>query len=131
MITDAKFIDTAHTKIECLIDGQPSWLDADVDGYIGRLLAGWLEAGGVIAPYEAPAPAPKSWTPLEFMELFSEEERIAIRALARQNPQIEDWLDLLRASSAVEANDDRTQQGLAAMVQVGVLTQERVTAILN
>jgi hypothetical protein len=56
MITDAKFIDPDHTRIECLIDGQLSWLSADADGHVGRMLTAYL-VENTIADYVAP-PAP-------------------------------------------------------------------------
>jgi hypothetical protein len=56
MITDAKFIDPDHTRIECKIDGQLSWLSADADGHAGRMLAAYLVENS-IADYVAP-PAP-------------------------------------------------------------------------
>lgn len=78
-----------------------------------------------------PLPQPPVWTPLEFLEEFTYEERVALRQFARSDLQAEDWLDLLRASTEVRADDMRTVGGLAYMVEKGVITQARVDAILN
>lgn len=124
-----RYTDPEHTQGVITLDG------VDYSGPIppnaGDLRALYDAAldSADITPYAPPAVPPRQWTPLEFMELFTPEERKAIRAVARQNPDIEDWLDLLRASSAVVATDERTRLGLAAMVYFGVLTQERVSEI--
>lgn len=77
------------------------------------------------------APEPASWTPLEFMERFTYEERVALRALAKNDPMAEDWLDLLRASQEVRLDDPRTMAGLNFMVLRGVLTYQRVAEITS
>jgi hypothetical protein len=53
MIENAKFSNPEHTMIECTINGQPSWVPADVDGFTGRMLAAYL-VENAIADYEAP-----------------------------------------------------------------------------
>lgn len=68
-------------------------------------------------------------TPLEFMELFEPEERKALRRLAKESEDIEDWLDLLRASTSVNKADPRLNAGLAAVVQLGVLTEARAIEV--
>lgn len=73
----------------------------------------------------------KVWTPLQFMEEFTFEERTALRALAKGDPLAEDWLYLLQAAGEVRAEDSRTVSGLRYMAYKGVLTDARVNAILN
>jgi hypothetical protein len=91
--------------------------------------------GNAIAAYvEPPAPAPR-WTPLEFLERFTQAERIAIRAASvgtsPEALQLADWLDLLRASTEVIADDPRTLAGTQALVDAGLLTPARRAAILG
>jgi hypothetical protein len=81
-------------------------------------------------PDAAPASA-KSWTPLQFMELFTPEERATLRQFARNDAMAEDWLDLLKASMAVRVNDPRTIAGLNYMVLKGILSQGRVDEVLS
>jgi hypothetical protein len=76
-------------------------------------------------------PVAKVWTPLEFLELFTPEERKALRTLAKTDDMIEDWLDLLRASTSVVSDDPRTVAGMAYLVAAGVLTQARVDEALS
>jgi hypothetical protein len=91
----------------------------------------WVN-GAVVQSTPAPiVPLPKTWTPLGFKELFAIEERIAMRQFAKTDPIAEDWLDLINAASIVEANDPRLKAGLDYMLAKGVLSTERVNAILN
>lgn len=91
----------------------------------------WLRDGNSPEPYVAPKAQPKSWTPLEFKEKFTFEERVALRELAKADPQAEDWLDLLNASTSVRSDDLRTTTGLNYVVLKGVLTGQRVLEILS
>jgi hypothetical protein len=72
----------------------------------------------------------KMWTPLEFMELFTLEERIALREFSKADALAEDWLDLLKASQEVRLDDPRTLDGLNYMVLKGVLSQARADEVL-
>lgn len=90
---------------------------------------------GTPTSYQLPAlPAP-SWSPLEFLERFTQSERIAIRQAAAGNTpeamQLADWLDLLRASMSVVSDDARTIAGMQALVDAGLLTAGRRDEILS
>jgi hypothetical protein len=65
------------------------------------------------------------------MELFTFNERVAFRQLAKDDAMAEDWLDLLKASTEVRADDPRTVAGMNYMVLKGLLTQDRVNEILG
>lgn len=87
---------------------------------------------GTAAVANPPPPsAPVVWSALEFMERFTKQERNNIRAAAKQNADLEDWLDLLRAAGEVNPEDQRTIDGLAALVAAGLLTQQRADAIVG
>lgn len=86
----------------------------------------------IVIATPAPLPIPaKSWTPLEFKEMLTVEERISLRQFAKSDPMAEDWLDLINAATIVHADDPRLQAGLHYMIAKGVLSAERVNAILN
>lgn len=72
----------------------------------------------------------RTCTPLEFLERFAQEERIAIRRAARAQEALEDWLDMLRAVQEVDLDDPRTQAGVQAMVQARLITPERAAEVL-
>jgi hypothetical protein len=59
MIENAKFIDPEHTRIECTIDGQHSFVHADADGHVGRMLTAYL-VENTIADYVAPPRPPRT-----------------------------------------------------------------------
>lgn len=86
-----------------------------------------------IVVYEPPSPPPPvpSWTPLEFLERFTRQERAAIRAAALQSDDLADWLDLLRASTEVRADDARAVAGLQALADAGLITAARRDEILS
>lgn len=79
-------------------------------------------------------PAPR-WSPLEFLERFTQAERIAVRQVAAGTSeaalQLADWLDLLRASMSVVAEDPRTLAGMQALVDAGLISAARRDEILG
>ena len=86
-------------------------------------------------PPEPPPTPPKEWTGLEFKRLFTPEERVGMRVAAKSDPIIEDFLDLLDTTavsgSRIVSNDPDLKNGLGYMVLTGLLTQDRMTEILN
>jgi hypothetical protein len=57
--------------------------------------------------------------------MFTLAERKALRAAARENEDLEDFLDLLNAAGEVHIDDPRMMAGLDAFVSAGILTAER------
>lgn len=113
-------------------DDKATWrIDFAADATSGQRDA----AQSVLAAFDAAAPDPARWTPLEFLERFTQAERIAIRAAAAgastEALQLADWLDLLRASTEVVADDPRTVAGMAALVAAGLLSEARRAEILE
>ena len=81
-------------------------------------------------PIVEPQPVIKSWTPLEFIEEFTEQEQVSVKTLAMSNAQIGLWYDKLLASQLVVANDDRLLTGLQALVDAKVISKEKINTIL-
>lgn len=100
-----------------------SFEDLSPEGLVGKL---YDPLFGFSDPPPPPLPP---HTPLEFMELWEPEERKAFRRLGKANEDVEDWLDLLRASTLVKASDPRTIAGINAMVVLGAITQERADEV--
>lgn len=73
----------------------------------------------------------KSWTPLQFIEQFTDDEQLSVKTLSMSNAQIGLWYDKLLASQEVIVDDARLIAGLNALVSAGVLTRERVDEILG
>jgi hypothetical protein len=68
-------------------------------------------------------------SPLDFMALFTEIEQATITGAALQSPLLLLWLLKLSAANPVDTTTPDVVNGLAAMVQAGVLTQERVDKV--
>ena len=110
----------------------------DSDEY-GRVLFSAAVAGefGPVAEYVAPPepapepPQPKRFTSLEFLDLFTESEQLAVATAAMQSAQVKLWYDRTLAASFVTLADPRTEAGLTALVGAGLLTAERRDAILK
>lgn len=69
-------------------------------------------------------------TPLTFLERFTPAERAAIRRAARQDDELEDWLDLLRAAQEIDLDDPRTRAGMQALVNARLLSAQRAEEVL-
>ena len=80
-------------------------------------------------PPEPPKP-PKQFTSLEFLDLFTEAEQLAVATAAMQSAQVKLWYDRTLAAMFITLADPRTEAGLDALVQAGLLTAERKEQIL-
>ena len=70
-------------------------------------------------------------TKLEFLELFTPAERIAIRAARGQSPALDDYLYLLELAQEVNLDSPNTQGGVTMLEQAGILAVGRAEVILN
>ena len=82
------------------------------------------------APRPLPPPAPKQFTSLEFLDLFTDEEQLAVASAAMSTAQVKLWYDRVLAASFVSLSDPRTSAGLQALVTESLITQARMDAIL-
>ena len=117
-----KYTDTTNTVVHVI----------DEDG-ISRvsMLASALLEGTEVLPADPPPPAPpKQFTSLEFLDLFTEAEQLAVATAAMQSAQVKLWYDRTLAAMFITIADPRTEAGLAALVQAGLLTAERKEQIL-
>lgn len=76
-------------------------------------------------------PVVKSWSSLEFLLLFTDSERLAIAAIAITDHVVSDFRLLAAAAGTVAADNPLVIQGLSYLVLVNLITQDRMTAILN
>ena len=102
----------------------------DEDG-ISRvsMLASTLPDGVEILPYAEPPPQPQRMSSLTFLELFAEDELVAIATAAMQDVQAKLWYDRTLAAEYVTIEDPRTVYGLQALVSMELLTAERAEEI--
>lgn len=77
-------------------------------------------------------PPPKTqYSPLDFLDLFTEQEQLAVVAATRESDPIKLWYDKMLASSFVDLNDPRTSSGLTALVDAGLIPQARYDQIMG
>ena len=77
-----------------------------------------------------PPPPHKQFTSLEYLDLFTESEQLAVVSATMAVPQVKLWYDKMLAAGYVTAADPRTEGGLAALVGAGLLTEARKVEIL-
>ena len=80
---------------------------------------------------EPEPPQPKRLTSLEFLDLFTEAEQLAVATAAMQSAQVKLWYDRTLAANFITLADPRTEAGLTALVGAGLLTAERKAAIVE
>lgn len=73
----------------------------------------------------------KTWTVLEFKRRLTQDERVAIRSLAKTNMLIEDFMDMLDSATSVSSSDPDVKNALDALEAVGILNHGRTDEILN
>ena len=104
------------------------------EGQRARWQGGWVfevipQPESEPAPEPGP-PQPKRVTSLQFLDLFTESEQLAVATAAMQSAQVKLWYDRTLAASFVTLADPRTEGGLTALVGAGLLTAERKAAIV-
>lgn len=85
----------------------------------------------VVEDAQPPVVPPKHFTSLEFLDLFTETEQLAIAAAAMQSAQVKLWYDRLLAAMFITLADPRTAAGLDALVAMGLLTATRRDEIIG
>lgn len=71
----------------------------------------------------------RQFTPLEFMDLFTEEEQNDL--LASALPPVRRFMWMASGAQFIDLDDARTSAGIAALATLGLLTNERRDAVLS
>lgn len=100
-----------------------------VDGKLVEMTT--AEANAFLATQYHVPDGPRALSPLEFMERFTKTERKTIRAKSKQNDDLEDFFDLLRAATHVHVDDPRVLAGMAFMVSLDLITPARKAEVLT
>lgn len=80
--------------------------------------------------YVPPEPEYPQFTALEMLDLFTESEQLAVVAATQSNPEVKLWYDRLIAATFVTYADPRTEGGLQALVDAGLLDPGRKATIV-
>ena len=92
----------------------------------------WLSKGNTPLPADPlPAAPPKQFTSLEYLDLFTEFEQLAVVSATMAVPQVKLWYDKMLAAGFITTADPRTEGGLSALVTAGLLTEARKVEILG
>ena len=92
----------------------------------------WLAEGNTPLPADPlPPPPPKQFTSLEYLDLFTESEQLAVVSATMAVPQVKLWYDKMLAAGYITSADPRTEGGLSALVGAGLLTEPRMVEILE
>lgn len=93
---------------------------------------GWVQSGaGFVAP-DAAAPVSRTrFSFLEFMDLFTEAEQLAIAGAAMTNVATKLWYDRAVGAQFIDLTDASLTVGLEAIVAAGLLTSTRRNRVLK
>ena len=73
----------------------------------------------------------RDFTSLEFLELFTPAEQVAVVSATMTSPVVKLWYDKMLAAMNITLADPRTEDGLDALVSSGLLTAERKAEIVE
>lgn len=124
--------------------GDPAPLPAELVGLSDASLADLSAALGVAAeetgfdgqgffPFTPPPPEPEPVDELhkvDFLRLFTQAERIAIRSAAKVNPIVEDYQAMLDAATVIRLSDADIQEGIPDLEDAGLIGPGRAAQIL-
>ncbi len=76
-------------------------------------------------------PTSYTWTKIEYLRRFTQEERIAIRTAAKTSAVLEDYMQLLELASEVKSDDPDIVAALTMLESVGLIGAGRAQEIIN
>ncbi len=77
------------------------------------------------------APTYRDLTSLEFLDLFTDDEQVAVVAATMTSPIVKLWYDKMIAAMSITLSDPRTEAGLDALVDAGLLSVDRKAEIVE
>lgn len=81
-------------------------------------------------PPPPPEPAPPELDKVDFLRLFTQAERIAIRQMAKTDPVVEDYQYMLDNASVIRLSDPDILAGVPLLEMAGLIAPGRAAQIL-
>ena len=82
--------------------------------------------------YHAPAPATfASYTVASFIDTLTQAEAVALITTSKTDSVLEVWMELAKARGGIDFNDTKTREAAPYLVAVGVVTEERLAALIG
>lgn len=97
--------------------------DPDNVDYIEYLA--WVSEGNSPKPLAEVQKVYPQLAPLEFLDLFTQEEMGAVKTASQQHMGLAIWYDKTLAARYITLEDPMTLAGLDAITDAGLITQER------
>lgn len=89
----------------------------------------WIDGNRIVVSTKSPAKS-RTYTALEFIRLFTDDELAAIAAASSSNPSINVLVIKLAAAQEVFPDDLELVAGMQALVSAGLITQQRYDEIM-
>lgn len=109
---------TYDPQTQMVVEGQPEKVGGQ-----------WRQTWQVVPIPPVPVVYPQ-FTSLELLDLFTEQEQLAVVAATMAVPAVKLWYDRLLAASFITYEDPRTESGLQALVDAELLPPSRKAAIV-
>lgn len=140
---EAKLVTDSQAAHEAWAQRKASWEDnqtpfpeEEPNIHVAEPVPDWLTAQLAAIPAMLAVqalvfdPNLKVWSSLEFLQLFTQEERHNIYARADTDPNVKDLLMMLTSAGNIYSNNPDTIQGMQYLVSVGLITETRMQEIL-
>jgi len=107
-------------------------LDGSQDHLITEDMIPITEDELTVLQYVPPTlPPPGQFSSLAYLDLFTETEQLQVVTATMQSAQVKLWYDKMLAAEYITLADVRTEQGLAVLVSLSLLTPERKAQIIT
>ena len=83
-----------------------------------------------LASFSGVSSAVRRLVPLDFLNLFTEAEQLAVVQAGLANAAVKLWYDKALAATYITLDDPRVEAGLTALTAAGLLSEERKLAVL-